>query len=218
MPQILSQEINGTEFILSKERVIYWPNTTTLVLSDLHLGKTGHFRKNGIGVPQTVFVEDMQRFASAISFFNPKRIIIIGDLFHSHHNLELEMFSRWRNDFGAIDFLLVKGNHDILSNEWYENVGITIHKQIFSEASFSFVHDTTDFKADNNFCFSGHIHPGVQLKGLGKQTMRFPCFYFSANQAILPAFSKFTGFVSMKHGKKDTVVAITPTELIRITC
>jgi uncharacterized protein len=218
MPQILAQKINGTEFVLSKERVIYWPAATTLLLSDLHLGKTGHFRKNGIGIPQTIFAEDMQRFASNISFFKPDRIIIIGDLFHSHHNLELEMFSKWRNDFSTIDFLLVKGNHDILPDEWYRNAGITIYKHIFSEANFSFVHDTADFKVENGFHFSGHIHPGVQLKGLGKQTMRFPCFYFSENHAILPAFSKFTGFVPMKQKKKDTIVAITPTELIRITC
>lgn len=218
MPQILPQEINGEEFILSRERAIYWPGTNSIIISDLHIGKTGHFRKSGIAVPQTVFVEDMQRLAATISFFNPSRIIIIGDLFHSQHNMELDLFSKWRKDFSSIEFLLVKGNHDILPTEWYNQAKITLYKNIFSEADFSFVHDLKDFKNESGFCFSGHIHPGVKLKGLGKQRMNFPCFYFSGNHGILPAFSKFTGFVSMQQKKKDTIVAITPTELIKLTC
>lgn len=218
MPQILAQHINGEEFILSQQRVIYWPATATLILSDLHIGKTGHFRKSGIAVPQSVFLEDMQRFAAAISFFKPARIIIIGDLFHSHHNLELELFNRWRKDFSSVEFILVKGNHDILPEEWYAEANITIHNNILREAAFSFVHDSSDFKDKVGFCFSGHIHPGIRLKGLGRQSLSVPCFYFTDTYAILPAFSKFTGYVNMKQKKKDTVIAITPTTLINLSC
>ncbi|MFX6499045.1 hypothetical protein ABTG19_18945, partial [Acinetobacter baumannii] len=54
--------IRGQQIWLSAARVLYWENKKTLIVSDTHFGKTGHFRKNGIVVPQNVYKEDLQRF------------------------------------------------------------------------------------------------------------------------------------------------------------
>ena len=81
---------------LSPERCIYWEEERSLILSDLHFGKTGHFRKSGIGVPQDIFKKDLQRLFSQIQFFNPTTLLYVGDLFHSHANKELDMFLKWR--------------------------------------------------------------------------------------------------------------------------
>ena len=45
---------------LSAERAVFWEEEQSLILADLHFGKTGHFRKSGIGVPQTIYREDLQ--------------------------------------------------------------------------------------------------------------------------------------------------------------
>jgi len=55
-------KINGNHFLLFTENYIYWEEEKAIILTDLHLGKSGHFRKNGIAVPQPVFKDDMQRF------------------------------------------------------------------------------------------------------------------------------------------------------------
>ncbi len=70
-----------------------------LLLSDLHFGKTGHFRKEGIAVPQAIYKEDLQRLVTQIQFFKPQQVVVIGDMFHSHANKELDLFKKWRNDF-----------------------------------------------------------------------------------------------------------------------
>ena len=119
----IQHKIHKQNFWLSATRTIYWEEQKALILSDLHFGKTGHFRKAGIAIPQSVYKEDLQRLIDLLQYFKPKQIIAVGDLFHSKVNLELDLFKRWRNDFEAIDFHLVKGNHDILKEDWYGEAG-----------------------------------------------------------------------------------------------
>ena len=95
--------IQNNHFWLSPQRCVFWEEEQALILSDLHFGKTGHFRKHGIAVPQTVFQEDMQRLVEQIAYFKPKQIIAVGDLFHSRANKEMDLFIKWRNDFSKID-------------------------------------------------------------------------------------------------------------------
>ncbi len=213
----LPHEILNNQFLVTANRCIYWENEKTLILSDLHLGKTGHFRKSGIGIPQTVMKEDMQHLIAAIQFFQPKRLIIIGDLFHSHFNKEHNFFLKWRNDLQQIPIILVKGNHDILENSWYEEAGIQIADKIFTTPDFIFAHDVNDCPVDSNkYCFSGHIHPGISIKGKGKQHLRLACFYFGKQHAVLPAFGRFTGTHIIEPEKGDVVFAIVEKGVIQI--
>ena len=194
-------------------RSIYWEEQKALIVSDLHFGKTGHFRKAGIAVPQTVFKEDLQRLLSLLQHFNATQIIAVGDLFHSRANLELDLFKRWRQSF-HIEFHLVKGNHDILKEGWYEEVDIKLWKNDLRIGHISFTHEHCAEEDGFNFC--GHIHPGVVVNGLGRQSLRFPCFYFSSGHCILPAFSKFTGMATIQPAVSDSVFAIVENSLIQL--
>src|SRR3982751_3668784 len=112
------------KFWISPERVLFWENENTVIVSDLHFGKTGHFRKSGIAVPQSVYKEDLQRLIVQLQFYKPQQLIVVGDLFHSVANKELEFFKKWRQDFSELHVELVKGNHDILKKDWYADVNI----------------------------------------------------------------------------------------------
>jgi len=202
-------------FWLTAQRSLYWEEQKALVVSDLHLGKTGHFRKAGIAVPQSVYKEDLQRLLNLLLYFKPEQLIVVGDLFHSVANKELELFARWRFDFSYLKIILVKGNHDILKREWYIQNNIEVVDNTLAIGSFSFTHDQCD--ADGaSYSFCGHIHPGIVLNGMGKQTLRFPCFYFAPDHCILPAFGKFTGLANIHPSKKDVVFAIADDSLIRL--
>jgi len=192
---------------LSPERCMFWENQQTLILSDMHIGKTAHFRKAGIAVPQQVFQEDLHRLFQQIHFFSPQRIIVTGDLFHSEANLEHDWFSNWRRELDGIDFILVKGNHEILRNDVYRNLGIEIVDKELEIAPFFFSHDLVEEKLDG-FSFVGHTHPGIHIQGKGKQSFVFPCFYFTSDFCILPAFSKFTGKHVVDLQKGETAYAI----------
>jgi DNA ligase-associated metallophosphoesterase len=210
--------IHNNHFWLSADRCIFWEEEKTLILSDLHFGKTGHFRKSGIAVPQNIFKEDLQRLFTQIQFYNPVQLLVVGDMFHSSANKELELFLKWRNDLASLQVHLVKGNHDILKAEWYNLANIVVHPQQYSIDDFCFAHDVEQSDCDTSasFFFTGHIHPGVVLNGMGKQSLRFPCFYFNHKFAILPAFSRFTGLASIDIKRTDSVYAIVEKAVIKL--
>ena len=207
VPFILAEQ----QLWLSEQRCIFWETHKALIVSDIHFGKTGHFRKSGIAIPQAVFREDLQRLVDCIGFFKAEQLIVVGDLFHSIANKELDLFVKWRNDLSHLHIHLIKGNHDILKDEWYASAGIQITEHRLQMADFCFVHSIEEInleEEENNFFFSGHIHPGISIKGNSKQTLRFPCFYFTKQYAVLPAFSRFTGLASIKRKKNEKVFAI----------
>ncbi|MBS1745270.1 MAG: ligase-associated DNA damage response endonuclease PdeM [Bacteroidetes bacterium] len=206
---------------LSSDRAIYWEEQNTLILSDSHFGKTGHFRKSGIPLPQSIFLEDLQRLFGLVQLYQPAQLIVVGDMFHSHANKEHLLFEKWRNDFHQLHFILVKGNHDILDMKWYEQINI----KVCSDAPllvppFAFIHDFSHIdnfhECRDSYFFTGHLHPGILIKGRSRQQLNFPCFYFGERYAVLPAFSKFSGLSIMKKKKTDTVFAIVGNELIEV--
>jgi uncharacterized protein len=211
------------QFWLSAECCLFWEDQQSLILSDLHFGKTGHFRKAGIAVPQAVYKEDLQRLFQQIQYFQPRKLIVVGDLFHSQANKELELFRKWRADLPGIGLHLVKGNHDILQSDWYSSCQIEVNEETLLLDELGFIHDIgklaglahKDF-SDPTYFFSGHIHPGVRVNGLGKQSICLPCFYFGEEYAVLPAFSRFTGIAMIQPSRDEHVFAIAESKIIRL--
>lgn len=217
---MIKHSILGQTLWLSPQRCIFWEEERLLILSDLHAGKTGHFRKSGIAIPQNVYKEDLQRLISLIQHFSPQQLIIVGDLFHSKENKELDLFRKWRSDLSTLPVQLIKGNHDILKNSWYEQADIIVNEEELVVKDFCFRHDPAT-KSDDcenaRFHFTGHVHPAISMYGMGKQSLRFPCFYFSNDHCVLPAFSRFTGTYTIRPEKGDDVFAIVENSVMKLT-
>lgn len=206
----------GQTLWLSERRCLYWEDQKILILSDPHFGKSGHFRKEGIQVPQKVFQDDLHTFFEVIQFFKPEKVLVTGDLFHSSHNKQIDHFLRWRILLKDLPVILVKGNHDILTNDFYKQAGIEVKEKYWEIGSFGFTHDITTVHSEQ-YIFSGHIHPAVKLISGSKQALRLPCFSFGKKFAILPAFGKFTGHATIKIHRGDVIFGITEKEVIRLS-
>ncbi|HEX5151601.1 MAG TPA: ligase-associated DNA damage response endonuclease PdeM [Parafilimonas sp.] len=206
---------------LSSERVVFWEDEKALILSDSHFGKTGHFRKSGVPVPQNIFLEDLQRLFNLLQYYKPDQMIVVGDLFHSRSNKEHLLFEKWRNDFAQLEILLVRGNHDVLHQDWYKQVKINVYAdELLRINTLAFIHDYTHIERfprhTDAYFFTGHVHPGIHFSGKGRQSLSFPCFYFSRQFAILPAFSKFSGLALINKSRTDNVFAIINDELVEV--
>ncbi|MEM1002154.1 MAG: ligase-associated DNA damage response endonuclease PdeM, partial [Bacteroidota bacterium] len=189
--------IRNESIILTNQRALFWEREQVLVLSDLHVGKTAHFRKHGIPIPDDILKEDLNRLSALIHYFNPLNIYIVGDLFHAEANMNMEYFHNWQSQYGELKMTLIKGNHDKLPEYWISKLDLIVETKI-TVAPFFFVHDPSEDKGDY-FAISGHIHPGVLIKGRGRQKLKLPCYAITEDELILPAFSKFTGLNS-KYG------------------
>lgn len=208
----------GQQLSLLPEKAVYWHNQQSLLLSDLHLGKAAHFRKAGIPVPAKVHKHDLQRLEMLIHSTNARKVYFLGDLFHSEFNTEWNDFTAWMDRHPRRDFLLIKGNHDILPEQAYVDSKMQIIEKKLAVPPFLLTHEPLIDKKDESglYTICGHVHPAVSLRGNGQQQISLPCFYFGLHYALLPAFGKFTGFHKIKPRKEDAVFAITTNRVLRL--
>lgn len=192
--------IRETEFILLSEKALWRPDTGQLIIADIHLGKASHFRKAGISIPADSVLEDMRRLDHLMKAHQPKEVILLGDLFHSSYNKEWHLFEAFLESFPDVQFVLIKGNHDILKQHRYELPNFSVI-DTWEDELFLYSHEPIEH--EHKFVLSGHLHPGITLSGKGKQHLSLPCFHFSKNQAVLPAFGKLTGLYILDQNKDD---------------
>lgn len=185
-------ECMGESLVMTNQRGLFIERGRTLVVADLHLGKTAHFRQHGIAIPSTVMMNDLDRLAALIIHFNARQLVVVGDMFHTSYNSDLDLFPEWRQNFPKLDIILVKGNHDQLPEEQYRKLGINLAVPELHIHPFLLVHDPS-FLPEGAFTISAHLHPGKVIYGPARQIMRLPCFILAQNQMVMPAFSLFTG-------------------------
>jgi DNA ligase-associated metallophosphoesterase len=204
------------DLLLLPQKAIYWQQQQTLMVADVHLGKTGHFRKAGIAVPRDLEQNDLAVLSDLVAEFKPERIIFLGDLFHSDMNADWEWFAMWRQQFPNVSIDLVRGNHDIIADKYYDQLNIALHKQMIIGPFLMLHHPLTemDLQLITQYAFCGHIHPGINLTGKGRQSLTLPCFAFGSKQAILPSFGKFTGKVAVRTSKTDKIFAVLKDKVI----
>ncbi len=207
-------ELKKAKLLLLGEKAIYWGKYKSLFVSDLHLGKVGHFRKNGIALPKGVDVTDLEKLSRLINTFEIEDIYFLGDLFHSDYNFDWKIFESWVDKNSKINYNLILGNHDVLDKKLYGAIFKEVTKRVEIE-EFSFTHERD--QSDEVYNISGHVHPGIKLTGFARQSLRLPCFYFNKSYGILPAFGGFTGTHSIKVYKNDLVFCIANNQIISLS-
>jgi DNA ligase-associated metallophosphoesterase len=168
----VSFRLQDNTFWLLAQKAVYWEEQKTIILADLHLGKTGHFRKEGIAVPQGVYKDDLHRLFDIIQQYKPEQLIIAGDMFHSRMNKEVDLFTRWRRDLSQLPIRLIKGNHDILHNDHYTQADITISDCSLVMEKFCFVHDIEDVRREtgNDKRETTNVKEVKSVAGVKRQT------------------------------------------------
>ncbi|MGB3588982.1 MAG: ligase-associated DNA damage response endonuclease PdeM [Tunicatimonas sp.] len=223
LPAQIQIDVCDQKLTLLHQRAIFWEEMQFLLLADLHLGKAGHFRKNGSPIPAAVHWQDLVILGELIEKHQPRKVVLLGDLFHSTLNNEWLDFAQWMEQYAPLPFVLVKGNHDMLPEAAYELDQLVVHPEEWIEKPFLLTHKPViepnnqrggwkfpkSSLADSElYNLAGHIHPGTTVRlGLG-QSERMPCFFFGPTIGLLPAFGQFTGCVRMNAQPQDQVYGI----------
>jgi DNA ligase-associated metallophosphoesterase len=214
---MIEVSVAGEQLQLLAQKAVYWKKESALMLADLHLGKVNHFRKSGIPVPVKAGDKSLEDLIDLIHLTRPQRVLLLGDLFHSHYNPAWEVFGEIVSHFRAVTFELIIGNHDIMSARQYERKKILIYDQL-DVGPFSLTHHPVEGGGvHGRYNLAGHIHPGVNLRGKGQQSITLPCFYFGKQQGILPAFGMFTGIAKIRPAKGDQVFVVAEHNVIPVS-
>lgn len=207
-------ELLGEKVKLMPKKALWFKKHKTVLMADLHFGKINHFRKAGIAVPARANDKNAENLISVLQETKPERLIFLGDLFHSHYNEDWEVLGQIRKHFVNCSFELVLGNHDILSEVQYERHNMKFYLNELQFENLILTHEPMEEIPENKYNLCGHLHPGVNLRGAGKQSITLPCFYFGKQQAILPAFGSFTGLARVVPKKDDRIYVIAENKII----
>lgn len=208
----LETTINDQLFTMHSSGALFWNDKNTLLIADVHLGKVTHFRKNGFAIPNEALYKNFEKLIEVVDLFKASTILFLGDLFHSTKNNEWDLFVKWSKQC-TCELVLIAGNHDIIDKHNYESNDIKVLDYIRMD-DFLLTHHPVE--VEGLFNFSGHIHPGIVLRGLGRGHLKLPCFFQRKNQMILPAFGAFTGLGIMKPQESDIIFALTQEEIVQI--
>lgn len=205
--------IKNEIFTLTNQRAAFWEKEKALILSDLHIGKTAHFRKNGIALANHIIKNDLERLSILIEYFQPEKFVVVGDLIHAGDNSEVDEFCSWRNQYPDLQFYLIEGNHDRISKKLESKLCLNFKAKHLEIEDFIFIHDFE--KKQEKFQITGHIHPGFVINSSVKN-IKLPCFVVTENQLLLPAFSEFTGLDTKNLPKKGRFYVFTDAEIYEI--
>ena len=170
---------------------LWIPAAQTLVVSDLHLGKSDRIaRRTGVLIPPYENTETLRRLSDDIARLSPQTIICLGDSFddlrgiealdETHHRTlsQLQAGRRW---------IWIEGNHD----PGPIDLGGT-HMAQHTIGTVAFRHIASPDTPE----VSGHYHPKHGLPGMGRHR---PCFLYDDKRLILPAYGAYTGGLSAMH-------------------
>ena len=200
-------EVRGERLELRADRSLYWSARNTLCVADLHFGKAAAFRAASVPIPGGA-ATTLARLDAALRETAAERLIVLGDFWHVREGRTddlLAELAEWRAARPDLNIELVRGNHD-RAGDPPEGWGDDWETVTSIEPPFVFAHHPVP--SPDGYVLAGHLHPGVRLFGRGHERLRLPCFWFTDELGVLPAFGAFTGLVMISPGANDRVFAI----------
>lgn len=213
----LEIQCEGELLQLLPDKAIHWPAQEMVIVADLHFGKSAAFRAAGIAVPEATTITDLDRLAKLVQFTKAKRVLILGDLLHAPQGMQpvmMEAFEKWRAQHGAVEFILVQGNHDAKCDPLPKSWNIVDGGLNWPCGPFVFSHKPCESK--KGYVISGHLHPAIMLRDAFGAGIRAPCFWFGKKCAVLPAFGSFTGMKTIRAERGDRVFAAGKGDVIQV--
>ncbi|MFC7337827.1 ligase-associated DNA damage response endonuclease PdeM [Haloferula chungangensis] len=185
-------DFQGEELHLHPQGVIWWTATRTLILSDVHLGKSATFRSHGLPVPEGETLDDLRRITQLVSRFQAESLIIVGDFFHSSISLTDQFkttLNQWLTELPS-EVVLIVGNHDPSARK-LTDFPLLRATPAYQRRALHFVHDPSDAPPDSP-TITGHLHPLCRIGTQAGPAIRVRCFLLSGPILTLPAFGTFT--------------------------
>jgi uncharacterized protein len=206
--------------ILLPEKAVYLEQTKTLLIADLHLGKEHALMDAGSALPGMHSANDQKKIIDLIKAYNCTELVILGDFIHSpksakaHKSDLLETFSSSIKKTGCQAYL-VPGNHDRLSQSFWQDLGVNTIREGSIVHGLSLFHEPPP-EGTREPWLAGHIHPAIYLQGPARDRLRIPCFWQQGKSLVLPAFGSLTGGFVVKPSATDRIYISNGTQVVHL--
>ena len=200
---------------LLAEGAVLLTNSSTLIVADIHLGKSAAFRAKGLPIPEGDTARDFARLLALAEKRHASQLVIAGDLFHAPSGITPELEDALADFIISIGIpvTLVLGNHDVKIPELPAGLKVVPHLDF--EGNIRVIHDP--LHADGaQLGISGHWHPVVKIPDGKRTSLRLPCFLFRNNTLVMPAFGSFTGGAVLSAEPGDRVFVPLREEVVEL--
>jgi metallophosphoesterase superfamily enzyme len=175
------------DVILDSRRAVLLPRQETLVLADLFLGLGAGRRKRPDPVPNGQHHEIWERLLGLLEDYQPRRVVLLGDIKPNQGHLEDEEGEELRGLFYKLqahgrEVVQVVGHPERAWGPSLENT-VMHHRRIFVYPR----HDPP-----NGFWINGGLHPLFALPiweaDGSQQWIRYPAFLYTGFALVMPSF------------------------------
>ncbi len=199
----LTIRIAGHEAVCDWRGVLFFPQMSLMVVSDLHLEKGAAYARRGRMLPPYDTAATLKRLATTLADYDPEIVISLGDSFHDDHgaaHMPGPFRTRLVELIGARDWHWIAGNHDPapppdLPGHCAQETAID---------GLIFRHEPAKGNARGEI--AGHLHPGARIVRRGRSVRR-ACFASDGSRLIMPAFGSLTGSLNVLDRPFDGLFA-----------
>ncbi len=198
----------GRPLVLLPERAALLPASRTLLVADLHIGKSTSFRALGVPVPHGSDDESLTLLTTLIARHAPRHVVFLGDFLHAARSRTpavLGALARWRALHRALPMTLVRGNHDARAGDPPPSLALAVVDEPLAVEGLALCHHPEP--RPGAYVLAGHVHPCVRI-ARGLDRLRLPCFRFDQAVGLLPAFGAFTGMQEVEAEGDERLYAI----------
>ena len=210
--------VGGHALTLLPEKAAFLDDFRTLLVADAHIGKAVSFRSFGVPVPRGTTSENLAMLTRLVERTGAVRIVFLGDFLHSkrsHAASTMDAVAQWRRQHESLALTLVRGNHDDRAGDPPASLGFSVVDEPLVMGGLALCHHPV--AQDGFYSLAGHLHPCVRLGGRAFDSLRLPCFHFTGQVGVLPAFGSFTGMHPIRRQEGDRIFAIADDHVAEVT-
>ncbi len=175
----------------------------SLLMADPHLGYAWAQRRRGQLGPLTSG-DARERVVSLMKRFQPKRLIVAGDLVHAPRptfDERREIEATVREISRGCEVILVRGNHDRGFGRDFAGLPVRVVESWEGEGYVVAHGDSPAFRwPERATAILGHWHPAASVRDAAGARIRYPAFLIWRRAIVLPAFSPFSKGLDIGRG------------------
>jgi uncharacterized protein len=207
---IATLEVGGQALMLLPEKAVFLPDSDTLIVADVQLGKPSPFLQPAVaGTHNSAPDATLSELTRLIQKLSVRHLVFLGHFLRGDMEPSLSVeLQRWRELHHLLELTVVNEPNDVAVNLTLDLAVQTRTEPLLCQG---LVLRHQPELGDLGFVLAGSTYPCVNIGGIGGRThdwLRLPCFWFAQRLGVLPTFGALSGMETIRAKRGDRVFAV----------
>lgn len=204
-----SHSLVADNILLDGRLALFHQEQRWLAVADLHFGFELSQRAAGRLTPLWGMDSLEQRLISLITDYQPRQLVILGDLVHDRASIS-EAQRLLDRIAQLCEPIVLAGNHD------RHVAGSIAMRDSWQTDGFYFHHGHCAADVGEQIQIIGHHHPAGSIRDGAGLRLKLPAFVQQASCWVMPAFSPWAGGVAWPADAESRIWLCSPTRILQL--